>query len=186
MDFSLTSDARREMRLRGLQWGEVSLSSCNFLINSGGSRMSMGKDIRLLTSWRDQNIFITDFLIYKILSLMKIVFVIFIRAVWIKLEWNTKTGPMYFAQKLTYFPHSLKAALGCWSSLFSNTVILTLVGKNNIVWYSSGSAASIAIKLQREKSLTNDFCFSKREFCGWGIVESFRSGSDNWRWWRWE
>lgn len=46
----LTSEARRDMRLRGLQSGELSLSSCSFLRNSGGRRMSMGRDMRLLTS----------------------------------------------------------------------------------------------------------------------------------------
>lgn len=46
----LTSEARRDMRLRGLQGGEFSLSSWSFLRNSGGRRMSMGRDMRLLTS----------------------------------------------------------------------------------------------------------------------------------------
>lgn len=44
------NEARRDMRLRGLQSGEFSLSSCSFLRNSGGRRMSMGRDMRLLTS----------------------------------------------------------------------------------------------------------------------------------------
>lgn len=48
----LTSEARLDMRLIGLHRGEFSLSCCSFLRNSGGRRMSMGRDIRLLTSWR--------------------------------------------------------------------------------------------------------------------------------------
>lgn len=45
------------MRLRGLQSGEeeFSLSGCSFFRNSGGSRMSMGRDIRLLTSCTNQH-----------------------------------------------------------------------------------------------------------------------------------
>lgn len=48
----LTSEARRDMRLGGLHSGEFSLSCCSFLRNSGGRRMSMGRDICLLTSWK--------------------------------------------------------------------------------------------------------------------------------------
>lgn len=47
---ALTSEARRDIRLSGLEIGEFSLSSCSFLRNSGGRRMSIGKDMRLLTS----------------------------------------------------------------------------------------------------------------------------------------
>lgn len=43
------------MRLRGLQGGEFSFSGCSFFRNSGGSRMSMGRDIRLLTSCGNQH-----------------------------------------------------------------------------------------------------------------------------------
>lgn len=52
---SQTSEARRDMRLRGLQSGELSFSGCSFFRNSGGSLMSMGRDIRLLTSCRDHH-----------------------------------------------------------------------------------------------------------------------------------
>lgn len=64
-DAWLTSEARRDMRLSGLQWGEVSLSSCSFLRNSGGSRMSMGKDMHLLTSWNEQNDLLLTFHLWE-------------------------------------------------------------------------------------------------------------------------
>lgn len=54
-DTSLTSEARRDMRLRGLQSGEFSFSICNFFRNSGGRRMSIGRDMRLLTSCKNKS-----------------------------------------------------------------------------------------------------------------------------------
>lgn len=48
---ALTSEARRDILLRGL--GSSRLSICSFCRNSGGSRMSMGSERRLLTSCRE-------------------------------------------------------------------------------------------------------------------------------------
>lgn len=44
----LTSEALLDMRLRGLHGGVLSI--CNFFRNSGGRRISMGRDILLVTS----------------------------------------------------------------------------------------------------------------------------------------
>ena len=44
----LTREARRDILLRGL--GNSGLSICSFCKNSGGRRMSMGRERRLLTS----------------------------------------------------------------------------------------------------------------------------------------
>lgn len=44
----LTREARRDILLRGL--GNSGLSICSFCKNSGGRRMSMGRESRLLTS----------------------------------------------------------------------------------------------------------------------------------------
>lgn len=45
---TLTREARRDILLRGL--GNSGLSICSFCKNSGGRRMSMGSERRLLTS----------------------------------------------------------------------------------------------------------------------------------------
>lgn len=47
----LTREARRDILLRGL--GNSGLSICSFCKNSGGRRMSMGRERRLLTSCRE-------------------------------------------------------------------------------------------------------------------------------------
>lgn len=47
----LTREARRDILLRGL--GNSGLSICSFCRNSGGRRMSMGSERRLLTSCRE-------------------------------------------------------------------------------------------------------------------------------------
>lgn len=48
----LTRDARRDVLLRGLEISGFSISS--FCRNSGGRRISMGRDRRLLTSYKEE------------------------------------------------------------------------------------------------------------------------------------